>query len=151
MSLVLPSVAEGQTATLAEMDSVSGSFALSASGDQIFVVDNGQAVAGLHTGGGWSDATDSSTSVLPPGLEDASITFEETPDAWCYAGTRSGTTKELKDALTDASQWTECSALDASPFFVSDAAGGLNGTSTAASTSAAAAGVFGVAAVVAMW
>ena len=151
LSLSLPSVAAGQTATLAEMDSVSGSFALSASGDQVFVVDNGEAVAGLHTGGGWSDATDSSTSALPPGLDDASITFEETPDAWCYAGTRSGTTKELKDALTDASQWTECSALDASPFFVSDAAGGLNGTSTAALTSAAAAGVVGVAAVVALW
>ena len=59
--------------------------------------------------------------------------------------------KELRDALTDSSQWTECSALDASPFFVSDAAGGLNGTSTAASTSAAAAGVVGAAAVVAMW
>ena len=151
MSLSLPSVAAGQTATLAEMDSVSGSFALSASGDQIFVVDNGEAVAGLHTGGGWSDATDSSTSALPPGLEDASITFEETPDAYCYDGIRSGTTAELHDALTDSSQWTECSALDASPFFVSDAAGGLNGTSTAALTSAAAAGVVGVAAVVALW
>merc|ERR1712138_317104 len=94
LSLSLPSVAAGQTATLADMDSVSGSFALSASGDQIFVVDNGEAVAGLHTGGAWSDASDSSTSALPPGLEDASITFEETPDAICYAGTREGTTAE---------------------------------------------------------
>jgi len=151
LSLSLPSVAAGQTATLAEMDAVSGSFALSASGDQIFVVDNGEAVAGLHTGGGWSDASDSSTSALPPGLADASIAFEETPDAWCYDGPRSGTSAQLHDALTDSSQWTECSALDTSPFFVSDAAGGLNGTSTAASTSAAAAGVFGAAAVVAMW
>ena len=98
LSLSLPSVAAGQTATLADMDSISGSFALSASGDQIFVVDNGEAVAGLHTGGGWSDATDSSTSALPPGLEDASITFEETPDAYCYDGIRSGTTAELRDA-----------------------------------------------------
>ena len=105
----------------------------------------------MHTGGGWSDASDSSTSALPPGLADASIAFEETPDAICYDGIRSGTAAELRDALTDSSQWTECSALDASPFFVSDAAGGLNGTSTAASTSVAAAGVFGAAAVVAMW
>lgn len=148
LSLAGP-VAAGQTATLADMDSVSGSFALSASGDQIFVVQGGEAMTGLHTGGDWSDATDSSTSALPPGLADASITFEGKADAYCYDGPRSGTSSELRDALTDSSQWTECAELDDTSFFVSDAAGGLN--SAAATTSAAAAGVFGAAAVVAMW
>ena len=135
------------------MDSSQRSFALSASGDQIFVVDNGEAVAGLHTGGGWSSRHPLVDVRATAGPRDRVDHVRATPDAYCYEGIRGR--GDDRRAPTDALTPTRRSGRGAagtgrSPFFVSDAAGGLNGTDTAASTVRGGRGVVGAAAVVAM-
>lgn len=142
--------AAGTVLTEADAASTSGSLNLALGGDQLLAYNaNGAFVCAFATTGEWSDATSSSTSALPPGLEDGVDALALPAETvWNYAGARSGTAAELRLWIADASNWDSAAdAVDATPFDVlaeADAAAGARGTGVAA-----AAGVLGLVAALA--
>eukprot|EP00931_Biecheleriopsis_adriatica_P029082 TRINITY_DN17313_c0_g1_i2.p1 TRINITY_DN17313_c0_g1~~TRINITY_DN17313_c0_g1_i2.p1 ORF type:complete len:585 (+),score=139.34 TRINITY_DN17313_c0_g1_i2:25-1779(+) len=117
---VLSFTAQGITPTrgtvlrLADFATVEGSFALSSSGDQVVVFAGSPdspiylcALNSESSPGAWQSSADSSSSsALPPGLQEGvnALALDETDNA-AYAGGRSGSPEELLKAINDAANW----------------------------------------------
>ncbi|MEK7991977.1 MAG: ExeM/NucH family extracellular endonuclease, partial [Thiotrichaceae bacterium] len=99
------------TNTEASLGSISGTIALSASGDQIIAYqDTDTMIAALNVKGAavWqSGATDSNTSALPQGLSDGinAVALEEI-DNVKYTGITTGTKTELLIAINNSVNWS---------------------------------------------
>ncbi len=116
-----------------------GNIAFSASGDQIIVYQGSESnptyLFALNSqNSSWqSNATNSNTSALPPGLVDGetAIALNEIDNA-VYNGTTTGTKSELLTAITDTSNWTGSNStrqnLNFNNFTVTDAGGGSGGS-----------------------